>query len=123
MSELPAHLFLLQIQEVLDTLVNGAPVGQRTTEPTLIDVRHLTPHSFVSHSILGLFLGTDDQHHTVIIHGVTHQIVRLFQTLKSLLKIQNVDPIALREDERLHLRVPATRAMPKVHARFQERLH
>jgi hypothetical protein len=39
------------------------------------------------------------------------------------LQVDDVDAIAIHEDEWLHLGVPATGLVPKVNARFQKLLH
>ena len=45
------------------------------------------------------------------------------QPCDCLLQVDDVDPVALSEDELLHLRVPAARLMSKMHAGFEELFH
>ena len=51
------------------------------------------------------------------------EIVRLVQTPHGLLQVDDVDPVAFREDVGLHLGVPAPRLVPEVHAALQQLLH
>jgi hypothetical protein len=44
----------------------------------------------------------------------------LFQAGDCLLKVDDVNAVPLGEDERLHLGVPTSRAVSKVHSRFEE---
>ena len=49
--------------------------------------------------------------------------VRLVQTPHGLLQVDDVDPVAFREDVGLHLGVPAPRLVPEVHAALQQLFH
>ena len=49
--------------------------------------------------------------------------LRLLDALERLLQVDDVDAVALHEDELLHLRVPAPRLMPEVDTRFEQVLH
>ena len=56
-------------------------------------------------------------------NGFLHEVVCNVDVSDCLLKVNDVDAVAFREDEALHLRVPATGLMAKVNARFQQLAH
>ena len=55
--------------------------------------------------------------------GVAREVVRSFDLAQRTLKIQNVDAVTLREDVRLHLRVPSPCAMAEMNASLQQLAH
>jgi len=72
---------------------------------------------------LGLLLRADEQDLPAIGGEVTYERVGLLDPDERLLEIDDVDPVALHEDEPLHLRVPPPSLMPEVDTRLQELLH
>ena len=55
--------------------------------------------------------------------GLAHELQRPMQHRHGLLEIDDVDAVALAEDEGLHLRVPAPGGVAEVNASFQELAH
>src|SRR5215469_5903886 len=51
------------------------------------------------------------------------EVVGLVDEVQRLLEVDDVNAVALGEDEPLHLRVPATSLMPEVNAAFQQLAH
>src|SRR5262249_13402164 len=56
-------------------------------------------------------------------HGLPDEFVRLVDEVQGLLEIDDVDPIALSENEPLHLRVPAPGLVAEVNAALQQLPH
>src|SRR5690606_24732785 len=75
------------------------------------------------HRLARLLLGPHNQHFAPVGHGVADEVDGLVQPGNGLLQVDNVDAVALGEDEALHLRVPAPCLMPEVDAGLQELLH
>ena len=103
--------------------MNGLEVREHATEPTLIDIRHTYAGRLLCDWLLSLLLGTDEHHRTAMSNGFLDELVGTIDVRQRLLKIDDVDAVALVEDESLHLRVPTAGLMPEVHAAFQQLLH
>ena len=67
-------------------------------------------------------LHVDEEDVTTLGGEFTDEFVGLFEQGDGLLEIENVDAVALGEDVRLHLRVPAVLLVTEVNAGLQERL-
>ena len=114
---------LLKRNQVFDPSVDRAPVGQGSPQPTLIHVGHSAAQRLLLYALLSLPLGAQEKDRTSLGHVITDDIVRLVQGPQGLLKIDDVNPIALGKDVRLHLGVPALGAMTKVDSCLQELFH
>ena len=98
-------------------------VGEESAEPALVDVVHVGALRLFGNGLLSLLLRTDEQDLPTIGREVAHERVRLLDPDERLLEIDDVDPVALHEDEPLHLRVPPASLMSEVDTRLQELLH
>ena len=117
--ELAGDLHALVFLHLRDALRDGFEVGEHATEPALVDVRHAAFFGIATHGILRLLLGADEQHRATLGRQFAHEVVGDLGTLERLLEVDDVDAIALAEDETLHLRVPTTGLMPEVDSGFQ----
>ena len=54
---------------------------------------------------------------------VPREVAGVLEEVDGLLEVQDVDPVALREDVLAHLRVPAACLVPEMHACFQQGFH
>src|SRR5207253_6230519 len=93
--------------EVVDPLGDRAPVREQTAEPAMVDVRHADPLCLLLDRVLRLLLRADEENRAAAAGEVARERVRLLEQLERLAEIDDVDAAALREDEALHLRVPA----------------
>ena len=109
--------------ESLETLANGAEVGERATEPTLGDERHLHITGVLFDGAARLALGADEADVAAIAHGLFDVTLGKKQTFDRLAHIKDVDLVADAVDVRRHLRVPVTAALTKVNACFNEFLY
>src|SRR5207302_3093673 len=73
--------------------------------------------------ILGLAFSADEQEGFSLGSQVLDVPGRFLEHLQRLLKIDDVDAIALAENEFLHFGVPALGLVPEVDARFEQLLH
>ena len=78
---------------------------------------------FFRDGILGLALGSDKENDFSLGCEFGNELGCFFEEPESLLKIDDVDSVALAEDVLLHLRIPALGLVPEVNAGFQKFLH
>ena len=122
-GELTVVLQPAEIVQIGDPVLNGAPVREQAAEPAIGDERHPDARRLGANGVLGLLLGTDEQDRAATLRDVSREVVCLFDELLRLLQVDDVDTAALREDESLHLRVPATCLMAEVNSSLQQLLH
>ena len=75
-----------------------------------------------AHDARELRLGADEEHVLAAQHDVARELLRDFDLPKRLLQIDDVDAVALGENEAAHLRVPTTGLVPEVDAGREKRL-
>ena len=117
------EVHFLKFLEAVDALGDGLEVGQHAAEPTLGDVGHVHAGGLVGDSFLSLLLGADEEHGAVVGHGGLDEVVRLVDHVERLEQVDDVDAVALGEDELLHLRVPTTGLVAEVQASLQHIAH
>ena len=76
-----------------------------------------------SNWILCLLLCSDEQNVATIGYKVAHEAVSLFDSNKSLFKIDDVNAVALSINEALHSRVPTGCAMTEVNSGLKHLTH
>ena len=114
---------LFQLLQALQALVNGIEVSEHAAEPTLIDVRHADTIRLLGNRFLSLLLGADEHDGSTVGDGFLHVLVGTIDVRQRLLKIDDVDAVALGKDEALHLGVPAPGLVPKVDTTLQKLAH
>ena len=110
----------LELLEAGDALGDGLEVGEHATEPTLVDVGHANPARLLGDGLLGLLLRADEEDLTTLGHGLLDEGVGLVDVGQRLVQVDDVDAIALGEDETLHLRVPATGLVSEVNSALEQ---
>ena len=73
--------------------------------------------------VLSLLLGADEEHRSCRRRPAGGRSHRLVEATDGLLQVDDVDAVALGEDERAHTRVPAAGLVAEVDAGFEQRLH
>src|SRR5215207_5026611 len=114
---------LLELLEALQPPVDGLEVGEHAAQPALVHVRHPDPGRLLGDRLLGLLLGADEHHRAAVRDGLLDELVRAVDVGQRLLQVDDVDAVALGEDEALHLRVPTAGLVPEVHAALEQLLH
>ena len=117
------EVHFLKFLEAGDALGHGLEVGQHAAEPTLGDIRHVHAGGLSGNSFLSLFLGADEQHGAVVGNSGLDEVVGLVDHVERLEQVDDVDAVALGEDELLHLRVPTTGLVAEVQACLQHVAH
>ena len=118
-GELPG----LELVEQPDALLDRDEVGHHAAQPALGDVGLAGPHRLLHHGLLRLLLGADEQHALAAGDRLGDELERRVEALDRLGEVDDVDPVALREDERAHLGVPSARLVAEVDAGLQELAH
>src|SRR5918995_1190773 len=113
----------LELTQLRDARVDRLEVRERPAQPAVVDVRHATALGLVLDRLLGLLLGADEQDRAAALDGAPDEPVRGVDPLEGLLQIDDVDAVALTEDETAHLRVPTARLVAEVDAGLQQLLH
>ncbi len=116
--EIALELHILELAKTRDALLDRREVGQRAAQPALVDEERAGALGFFSDDVLRLFLRADEENDAPLARHLLDDFVRLAQPLHGECQIDDVDAVALLEDERLHLRVPAARLVAEVDARL-----
>ena len=121
--ELAAGAGVLQADEVVDAGLDGLEVGQRAAQPARGHEGHAAAAGLGLDRFLGLALGADEEDGAALGDEVADVGAGVFQETDGLLEVQDVDAVALGEDELAHLRVPAPCLVAEVHACFEQGFH
>ena len=116
-------LEVLELLEALQPLVHGLEVGEHAAQPALVDVGHADARGLLGDDFLRLTLGADEQDRAAVGDRLLDELVGVVDVPERLLQVDDVDAVALGEDEALHLRVPATGLVPEVDAAVEQLLH
>ena len=117
------QIHALEFLETLDPFGDGVEVGEHATQPALVDVGHADTLGLLGHGGLGLLLGPDEQDVAAASDDLLDEVVGGVDALDGLLEVDDVDAVALGEDEALHLGVPATGLVPEVDTAIKELAH
>src|SRR5262249_21041914 len=114
---------VIELFQTLHRFLDGDPVGEQSAQPALVDVEHAALLRLFGDCVLRLTLSAHEEHDAAVSRQILHKLRRLLEHLQRLLQIDDVDTVALSEDEFLHLGIPALGLMPEVDARFEQLLH
>ena len=89
----------------------------------MVDVRHVNALCLVLNGFLSLLLGTDEQDVATVSDSLLDELESLVDVGQGLLQVDDVDAIALGEDETLHLRVPTTGLVTEVDTCIEQFSH
>src|SRR6185312_14737091 len=106
-----------------EPLVDGLEVGEHAAQPALVDVGHADPLRLLGDGLLRLPLGADEHDRTAVRDRLLDELVGVVDVPERLLQVDDVDAVALGEDESLHLGVPAAGLVPEVDAAVEQLLH
>ena len=89
---------------------------EEAAQPPLRDVHRACAVSLFLHDVDELALGADEEDVLAAQDDIARECLRHLQLTQCLLEIDDVDAVALREDETAHLRVPATGLVAEVNS-------
>ena len=99
------------------------PVGQRATEPAVVDVVLAAALGGFGDVFGGGALGADEQHAAAGGGDVAHGAQRAVQHRHGLLQVDDVDLVADAVQVRRHARVPAAGVVAEMNAGFEQLAH
>jgi hypothetical protein len=108
---------------MVDIPFNGAEVGQRSSEPSLVHIKHSRPGSLLLDGVLSLLLRPDEEDRPPLAAGIDHELVGFLEEPDGLLKIDDVNPVSGAENVLLHLGIPPLGLVAKMNSSFQQLLH
>ena len=115
------HLF--EFLHTYNTLRHGLEVGEHTAQPTLRHVWHVHASSLSRYCLCSLLLGTYEPNGAVVCYGLLDEVISLIDQIERLEQVDDVNAVALSQDELLHLRVPTTSLMAKMNASLEHLAH
>ena len=120
LSHAPIGLHCLEFDHPLNRFADGIQIGHHASQPTFASVRLAGCFGSFLDADLGLFLGTDKQHLAALCNDALKKVRSPVNLGRCLDEVDDVDSVASLEDVFLHLRVPLTRLVAKVHTRVQQ---
>src|SRR6476646_10544732 len=94
-----------------------------TTQPALVDVGHADAGGLLGDRTLRLLLRADEEHRAAVGDRLLDELEGAVDVGQRLVQVDDVETVALGEDESLHLRVPAAGLVPEVHTGLEHFLH
>ena len=88
----------------------------------MVDVRHVRRFGGVLDRVAGLLLGAHEQNGAAAARDLGRELACIVQKLLGLEEIDDVDAVALTEDEAAHLGVPTSRLVAEMNAGLQQLL-
>ena len=113
-------LDLFDILQAADALADRGEIRQRAAEPALVHIKLSASLRRFLDRFLRLLLATDEKNLPAAPRHFLEKISRALQLLHRLIEIDDVDLVALLENERLHLRIPALGLVTKMDACFEQ---
>ncbi len=118
--QLALGVVALEVVQAPDPQRDGLEVGQQPAEPAVVDVGHAGGLSDLLDHVPGLLLGADEQDRPAAAGDLVRELPGALQQLLGLQEVDDVDAVALAEDEAAHLGVPAARLVAEVNAGLQQ---
>src|SRR5690606_15380026 len=110
----------LERTQAIEAALDGAEVGERSTEPAIRDEEHAGATRLFLDDLLRLALRAHEEHRAATTDGIDDEVEGALEEARGLVEIDDVDPAARAVDERTHLRVPALRLVAEVDAGLEE---
>ena len=107
----------------LDAVEDGNPVGEGAGQPTLGHVGHTAAGGLFLDGLLRLALCANKKDRAAVGYGLGNHLIGLGEGFNRLLQVDDMNAVALGENERAHGRVPFVGAMPEVNTTFQQSFH
>src|SRR5205814_3806914 len=107
----------------LDRVGNRLPVGQHAAEPTVVDEMLAGYLRRFRDRVLRLALGTDEQHLAAAGDGLLDEVERAREQRHGLRQVDDVHPVAVAENVRLHLGIPTVGLVAEMRSGLEQLLH
>jgi hypothetical protein len=114
---------LFEMLEPFDRLLDRLEVREHAAEPALRDGRHAATCRFGRDGLAGCALAADEEQRAAVGDELAHELRGRFVEGHGLFEVDDVDLVALAEDEFGHLWIPEAGLVPEVHTRLQHPAH
>ena len=121
--ELADEFHLVDFVQAIDSGTDGLEVGERTAEPSLVDVVHTAALCFLLDCVLSLFLRADEKNGFAVLNDALDKLVSCFYVVNGDLEIDDVDIVSRCIDVLAHFRVPTFCLVSEVYACFEQGFH
>ena len=118
--EVTGALHRTQFHHALHSSGDGGEVGEHATQPTLVHERHAAGLGVVLDGTLGLLLGAHEEDDAPVGDQVAHVGVARLDAQQRLSQVDEVNAVALAEDEPAHFGIPTAGLVPEVHSGVQQ---
>ena len=106
--------------ETLDATRDRLKVRQEPTEPTVVDIWHVTRLSGLANGVLRLLLCPNEENRSSAPRGLGCEIERVLQQDFGLEQVDDVNALHLAVDKAAHSRIPATRLMTEMNSGLEQ---
>src|ERR1035437_1438302 len=118
--EVAGLLHAPQLHHALDAPGHSGEVGEHATQPALVDEGHSAGVRVVRDRALSLLLGAHEEDDAAFGDEVADVGVTLLNAREGLAQVNQVDAVALAEDEATHLGIPTTSLVSEMDAGVKE---
>ncbi len=118
--EVTGALHRTQFHHALHATGDGGEVGEHAAQPALVDEGHAAGLGVVLDGTLGLLLGAHEEDHAAVGDEVAHVGVARLDAEQGLAQIDEVNAVALAEDESTHLGIPTAGLVSEMDSGVQE---
>src|SRR3569832_1551688 len=112
-----------QFVQAFDGLLDRLEVRQHAAEPAVVDVRHAGALRFFAHDVACGALGADEQHVALVGGQLAHEFLRLLEHRQRFFQVNDMDLVAMTENERGHLGVPEAGLVAEMDTGLQHLAH
>ena len=113
----------LEFLHLAHTLRDRLEIGQKAAQPSLVHIGHSHSLGVALHAVLGLLFGSHKQHLAAICHQIAHICVGRLDMGKSQGQVNDVDAVALPENEPLHFRIPTASLVSEMDSSIKQLTH
>src|SRR6476661_1074025 len=118
-----AFLLRLHVLQALDGGLDRLEVGEHAAKPALVDEGHAGAAGLGGDDVACLPLGAHHQDGAAVGRQLLHELGRVLEHRKRLFQVDDVDLVAMAEDERGHLGVPEAGLVSEMDTGFQHFAH
>ena len=121
--ESPILFHSFKVFHVFNPRPYGIEIGKCTSRPPLHHVKDTGSFRFLFHSILALLFSTHKKNLTTLRAHITNLCISNLQKFNGFPQIDNMNFVSFSKDKRLHLGIPASAFVAKMHTCFQKVLN
>ena len=110
----------LQVFKALNIILDGLEIGHHSAQPALGDKKLTAPDRLLTDHVLGLFLGSHEEHRMPAADDLIDFLAGLLHGKHGLFEIDDIDSAFGGKNKAFHLGIPATSLVTEMNARFKK---